>query len=197
LDLGGPFTVALLVRLGFVADVDQVLERGPTVAGPVEEVQHHAVADGETRHERFGWGCDQAIESGLAPGDASRRRGLLTDLADLAVLRAAFRGLRLGFGVLDYMVGGQGYDRAHRVVAGTSGPAADLMELPRGEEPDLGAVVLGERGEKNCAYGHVDADTERVGAADDLEQPGLGQPFDEAAIAGKHSGVVHADSVAD
>ena len=44
--------------------------------------------------------------------------------------------------------------------------------------------------------GHVDADAEGVGAADDLEQPGLGQPLDEAAVLREHPGVVDADAVA-
>ena len=40
----------------------------------------------------------------------------------------------------------------------------------------------------------VDADAERVGAADDLQQPGLGQRLDEPAVARQHAGVMHADA---
>ena len=60
-----------------------------------------------------------------------------------------------------------------------------------------GAVVLRQAGEEHGADRHVDADAEGVGAADDLEQAGLGQLFDQPPVLGQHPGVVHADAVPD
>ena len=57
-------------------------------------------------------------------------------------------------------------------------------------------VVLAQRGEHHGADRHVDADAEGVGAADHLEQPGLGKGLDQAPVARQHAGVVDADAVA-
>jgi hypothetical protein len=81
------------------------------------------------------------------------------------------------------------------VVAGPAGAAGDLVELAGLEVPHLDPVVLGQAGEQHGADRHVDADAERVGAADDLEQPGLGQQLHQPAVLGQHAGVVHADPV--
>ena len=56
---------------------------------------------------------------------------------------------------------------------------------------------LRQAGEQHGADRHVDADAEGVGAADDLEQPGLGQLLDQPAVLRQHAGVVHADAVPD
>ena len=52
-------------------------------------------------------------------------------------------------------------------------------------------------GEHDGADRHVDADAEGVGAADDLEQPGLGELLDQPAVLRQHPGVVDADAVPD
>ena len=88
-------------------------------------------------------------------------------------------------------------DRTLPVVARSAGPAGDLVELAGGEEPAGGPVVLGHSGEQHRPDGHVDADTEGVGAADDLQQSLLGETFHQAAVAGQHAGVVHTDPRSD
>ena len=77
------------------------------------------------------------------------------------------------------------------------GPAGDLVELPGAQRPHAVAVVLRQRGEQHGADGHVDADTEGVRAADDLQQTGLGQLLHQPAVLGQHAGVVDADAVPD
>jgi len=67
----------------------------------------------------------------------------------------------------------------------------------RRQQPGAGAVVLAQLGEQHGADRDVDADAERVGAADDLEQALLREPLDEQAVLGEHPGVVHADAVPD
>ena len=57
------------------------------------------------------------------------------------------------------------------------------------------AVELAEPGEQHRADRDVDADAERVGAADDLEQPVLRELLDEHAVLGQQPGVVQADAV--
>src|SRR6478609_7330867 len=76
-------------------------------------------------------------------------------------------------------------------------PAGDLVELPRGQQPGAPAVVLAQRGEQHGADGHVDADAEGVGAADDLQQAGLGELFHQPPVFGQHPGVVDPDAVPD
>ena len=83
------------------------------------------------------------------------------------------------------------------VVAGAPGPPRDLMELAGSEQSASGAVVLGKRREDYGANWHVDADAEGVGAADRLEQAGLGQLFHQPPVLWQHPGVMHADAVPD
>jgi hypothetical protein len=64
-------------------------------------------------------------------------------------------------------------DVARGVEARAPGAAGDLVELARLEQPVARAVELGQAGEDDGADRDVDADAERVGAADDLEQAGL------------------------
>jgi hypothetical protein len=185
-----------LLGLGLVVLGEQAVERCASVAGPVEHVEQHRVAHREAGGERFGRRVHQAVERGLAPRHLAGGRLLLLDLADLLVLLGPRRRLRGRLVVLDDVVGGEGDDGAHRVEAGPPGAAADLVELPGAEQAGRRAVVLGEGGEDHGADGHVDADAEGVGPADDLEQPGLGQPLHQAPVLGQHPRVVDADAVA-
>ena len=57
------------------------------------------------------------------------------------------------------------------------------MELARAEAAHLVAVELGERCEHHGVDGHVDAHTERVGTADDWQEPLLGEALNQKAIA--------------
>ena len=77
------------------------------------------------------------------------------------------------------------------------GPSDDLVELARLEHALLRPVELRQAGEQHGADRHVDADAERVGAADDLEQAVLRELLDEAAVLRQHPRVVHADAVPD
>jgi hypothetical protein len=73
----------------------------------------------------------------------------------------------------------------------------DLVELAGPQHALLAPVVLGQRGEQHRADRYVDPDAEGVRAADDREQPALGQGLDEAAVLGQHPRVVDADAVQD
>src|SRR5690606_16069858 len=75
--------------------------------------------------------------------------------------------------------------------------AGDLVELPGGEQPRGRPVVLAQLREQDRADGHVDADAQRVRAADDLEVALLGEPLHQPAVLREHPGVVDADAVAD
>ena len=68
------------------------------------------------------------------------------------------------------------------------------MELTGAQATHLVAVELGERGEYHGVDGYVDADAERIGAADDGQQALLRQAFDQEAIARQHASMVHADA---
>ena len=88
-------------------------------------------------------------------------------------------------------------DLASGVETGPTRPPGDLVELARGQLPHPGSVVLGQAGEQHGADRHVDADPERVGAADHPQQAALGELLHETAVLGEHAGVVHADPGAD
>ena len=68
------------------------------------------------------------------------------------------------------------------------------MELAGAQTTHLVAIELGERGEHHGVDGYVDADAERIGAADDGQQALLCQALDQQTIARQHAGMVHADA---
>ncbi len=69
------------------------------------------------------------------------------------------------------------------------------MEIAGAEDPGLLPVELAQPGEHHRADGHIDADAQGVGAADDLEQPLLGELLDEQPVLGQETGVVQSDAV--
>src|SRR6185295_7159616 len=81
-----------------------------------------------------------------------------------------------------------------RVEALSPGAAGDLLEVAHLEHRDLLAVELGELGEQYGADRDVDADAERVGAADELEEALLSQLLDEQTVLGQEPRVVDADA---
>ena len=148
--------------------------------------------DPEAGGQRLRIGGDQLLEGVLRPADEALGRLLADHLA--ALLRVVARlGERLL--VLDDVLGRLRHDEARRVEARPSGAARDLVELAGAQRPHPGAVVLRQSREQHGADGHVDADAEGVGAADDLQQTGLRQLLHQAPVLGQHAGVVHADPV--
>ena len=65
------------------------------------------------------------------------------------------------------MLGCLGDDHALGIEARAAGATGNLMKLAGAQTPHLVAVKLGERGEHHGVDGYVDADAERIGAADD------------------------------
>ena len=145
--------------------------------------------------QRLGLGRDQPLEGRLAPGHEALRRLLAHHLAPLLRVVA-----RLGQGRARSRPRARAPARPRCPTVSKParpGPPGDLVELAGLQQPGPGPVVLGQRGEQHGADRHVDADAEGVGAADDLEQAGLGQRLDQPPVLGQHARVVHADAVPD
>ena len=87
-------------------------------------------------------------------------------------------------------------DVPHIVVSLAPRAPADLVEVPCGQDRRLLTVVLAQPREEHRADGHVDADSERVRAADNLEQTLLRELFDQDAVLRQQSGVVQTNAVA-
>ncbi len=170
----------------------QVPHGGERVPRPRDHVQQHRVADPETRRQRLRFGGDQPLEGGHSPGDESLGRPLADHPAPLLRVIA---GLGQGALVLHYVLGRLHHHGAGGVVAGPAGPAGDLVELPRLQQPGLRPVVLGQGGEHYGADRNVDAHAQGVGPADDLQQAGLGQRLDQPSVLGQHARVVDANAV--
>ena len=132
---------------------------------------------------------DEVLEGLLVPADEALGRLLFLHAT---LLFRVVAGLEHRLVVLDLMLGGQRHHHALGVEAGPSRAAHDLVELAGAQTAHLGAVELGELGEHHRVDGHVDAHAERVGTADDREQPLLGEAFHEQAVARQHARVVHA-----
>ncbi|MCB5294732.1 hypothetical protein BJQ90_04201 [Arthrobacter sp. SO3] len=168
------------------------------IARPFHQVHQHRVGHGEAGRERIRDGFHEALVGRFAPGHEALGRLLLDYLAELLLVVAELgRGLGHRLDVLGDVLGGLHHDRPGGVVAGPSGASGDLVEFAGVQQPGAHAVVLAQRSEQHGADGDVDAHTEGVGPADDLEQPGLGELFHQPAVFGQHAGVVHADAVPD
>ena len=162
---------------------------GVLLAG--QDVDQHPVVDPHPALQLLGDAGDELVEGLLVPHDRARRR--LAELR-LGLLVAAGRGLLLGLLVVDDVLGRLHDDVAGAVVAGPARPAGDLLELADLQHPLPAAVELGQPAEQHGADRDVDADAERVGAADDRQQPRLGELLDDAAVLRQHPGVVDADA---
>ena len=150
--------------------------------------------------------CDTAKLLVSGSGGASRRRsnvlsvqltcpsGAFLRTIFLSLLRVV-AGLLQQLAVLDHVLRRQDDDLADGVEARPSGAPGDLVELARGQVPHADAVVLDQAGQQDRADGHVDADAERVRAADHRQQALLREALDHAPVLGQHPRVVHADAV--
>ncbi len=95
------------------------------------------------------------------------------------------------------MVGSLDHHGAGGVVTGPACAPGDLVELAGLQQARADAVVLRQGREDDGPDRHVDPDAKGVGAADDLEEAGLGQLFHQPPVLGQHAGVVDADAVPD
>ena len=175
--------VAALAVPRLVVVLQQVAHGGEGVPRPGDDVEQHRVAHPEVAGERFGLRALQLLEAHVGPADEALRRLLAHD--PLALLEVVARPREQPC-VLHLVVGCLGDDGADGVVARAPRPAGDLVELAGLERAGALAVVLGQGGEQHGADRHVDADAEGVGAADDAQQPGLGEGLHQPPVAGEH-----------
>ena len=143
------------------------------------------MADPEAGRQRLGLGRDQPVERRLAPGDHALGWLLAHHLARASSASSPALASACSFSMT--CSGACTTTAPGGVVAGPPGPAGDLVELARLQQPGLRAVVLGQGGEDDGADRHVDADAEGVGAADDLEQAGLGERLHQPPVLGQHA----------
>ena len=83
------------------------------------------------------------------------------------------------------------------VESGPTRAPCELMKLAGAKHPHTCAVELRKRAKQDSTDRDVDADTKRVGAADDRQKTLAGKPLDESPVAGEHARVVHTDAVAE
>ena len=92
------------------------------------------------------------------------------------------------------MLGRLGDDAPLVVEPLPAGPPADLLEVADGEDPHLRAVELRQLREEDGPDRDVHPDAERVGPADDVEEPLLGELLDQQAVARQEPRVVDTDA---
>ncbi len=182
--------VRLLVFRRFVRAADKRLHGAAAVfVRPAQDVEQRAVGDLELRQQALGRCGDEPGKGGFVPRDVA----FFGWLAPNEFFAACFAFQRQ---IFDNVLGSLGNDVAQIVKPFPSGAAADLVKIARAEDGGFVTVIFAEACEENRADGHVDADAEGVGAANDLEQAALGETLDEDAIFGQETGVMQADAVA-
>ena len=182
----------LLLGWRLVAVGDQLLQHPAAVRLAAEHQQQQAGRNIEARHQSLGRRGLEAGESLLVPTDLALGRALLHEL--LLFFRIA-RRLLLGALVLDAVRRCLGDHIAPVVKTLSPGAARDLAEIAHAEHRRLLPVVFPELREHHRADRHVDADAERVRAADELEPALLRELLDEDAVFRQQPRVVHADAV--
>ncbi len=190
--------MAALSLAGVVIIGQELANGGAAVSGPIEQGQHHLMVDAKRGGQRFRLSADELLEGVFAPVGVAAIRGLLLDhLLLLFSAGGGLAGLGLGSLVLHDVRWGLHPDIAHRVETLPPGPSGDLGELAVREQSGGHAVVLAELGEEDRAYGDVDANAERVGTADDLEEALLGQLLDQQTVFRKQARVMDPDAAHD
>ena len=167
------------------------MHAGTGIAALLDHANHHGVRDAQARLERLGLRLNQALKGLLVPGDKALGGLLLFNLTEFFGVVARF-GHKLG--ILDLVLGCLGNHHALGIKARAAGATGNLVELAGAQTTHLVAIELGERGEHHGVDGYVDADAERIGAADDGQQTLLRQALDQQAIARQHASMVHADA---
>ena len=176
---------------GLQACLDEVVYAGSGIAALLDHANHHGVRDAQARLECLGLRLNQALKGLLVPGDKALGGLFLFNLTEFFGVIA-----RLGhkLGILDLVFGCLGDYHALGIEARAAGATGNLMELAGAQATHLVAIELGERGEHHSVDGYVDADAERIGAADDGQQALLRQALDQQTIARQHASMVHADA---
>ncbi len=139
---------------------------------------------------RSGRRGDQAGEGILVPVDEIFLRRLALD-----GFLAAARGFFVELEVFDHVLGRLRHHPAAVVKPLAARAAGDLVKIARAQDAGLLAVEFAQLGEEHGADGDVDADAQRVRAADDFEQPLLRQLLDQDAVFGQQPGVMQPDAV--
>ena len=158
------------------ARLDEVVYAGSGIAALLDHANHHGVRDAQARLERLGLRLDQALKGLLVPGDKALGGLFLFNLTEFFGVVARF-GHKLG--VFDLVLRRLGNYHTLGVKARAAGATGNLVELAGAQTTHLVTVELGERGEHHGVDGHVDADAERVGAADDGQQALLRQALNQ------------------
>ena len=124
--------------------------------GRLDHVQQHRVADREAglsaaRARRPTSRSKVGLPQETKPGGGFLRTTLRRFFGSSPALASAFSFSTTCSGACTTTV-------PERVEPGPAGPAGDLVELAGLQQPGLGPVVLGQRGEQHGADRHVDAD---------------------------------------
>jgi len=174
----------------FMAVAEQPLQGAAAVARAAEHVEQHPVRNLEPGGQALGLRGPEPGERLLVPVDEVLfRRLALDDL--LAVPGGLFRQLE----VLDDVLRRLGHHPAPVIKTLAPGAPADLVKVARAEDAGLLAVIFAEPRKQHGADGHVNAHAERVGAANDFEQPPLRQLLHQHPVLGQQPGMVQPDAV--
>ena len=147
--------------------------------------------DLQMRDQGFRSGVDELAERAFVPGHEAFGGFLALDLLEL--LRVA-SGLGYGLLVLDLIFGSLGYHQSFGVEAHTAGASGDLVEFAGAQAAHLGAIELGQRGQHHGVNRHINANAQRIGAANHRQQTLLGELFDQTTVSRQHAGMMDTDA---
>ena len=185
-----PFHVRLLCLRRIVAIANQPLHRPAAIPTATEHVQQHSVRDLKAGSQTLRDRGHKAREGVLVPRD----KMLLRRFAFNNFLAVA-RSLLFELEILDHVFRRLGHNPTSVVEALAPGASGDLVKIPGREQRGFFSVEFAQAGEEHGANGHIDADAQCIGAANDFEQSFLRQLLDQHAIFRQQAGMVQTDAV--
>ena len=171
--------------------INQLVDASTGIAALFDFSQNHRVGDTHTGRQRFRRSSNQAVEGIFIPHHKTLR-GLLA--FHFAALFGVISRFCKKFRVLNLEFRRQRNNHALGVEARTAGAPCNLVEFATAKTTHFMAVKLGELRKHHGVNGHVDANAQRVGAANYRQQPLLGKLFHQQTITRQHSGVMHANT---
>ena len=164
----------------------------------VHQVQQHRVGDVKGGGQRLRGGFNQLFEGLLGPTHEAFRRLLTLGGQRLVNALGVVTELRLSLSeqarVLNIVLGRLNHHGTGGIEARAACASGNLVELAGTQTAAAGTIKLGQRRNQYGTNRHVNAHTQGVGAADDLEQTLLRQLLHEAAVLGQHTRVVNTDT---
>ena len=173
----------------FMAVSNQFAHGRATVRFTGKYVDEHSVRNFESRGQRFGRGFNQTPINTFVPRNKSPFGRFPFDK-----FLSGLRRLCCQFGIFNHVCGSLCDNKANIIKSFAARSTSNLMKISSGENRRFVARIFAKLSKKNGSNRNIDANSQRICAADDFEQSLLRQLFDKNPVFRQESCVVQTNS---